>query len=204
MDGAVDDEAVDALRELLVGGGLEGGGGPGPRSRGGGHGFGGGEILAVDVGDGSGFAVVGVVAEEFLVDAGRLGPHGGHGDFVELLYFHAVGDEGAAALVRFAVVAEAEVMDGGFDLAVVFVGGKVGDGLAEVPEEFVAGFGGFNDVAGEDRQPGNGAVSAVLGELGDHVVGPVLRAGFPAIGDDVFQAALAHPVGRQRVLYWSR
>ena len=181
----VNDEAVDAVEELLVGGGLEGRGRPGPGRGGGGHGFGGGEVLTVDVGDRSGLAIVGVVAELLLVDAGRLGPHGAHGHFVELLDFHAVGDKGAAALVGFAVVAHAALMQRGFQLAVVFVGDQVGDGLAEVPEEAVAGFGAFHHVSGEDGHPGQRIVAAALFELGDHVVGPVLRAGLPTVGDDV-------------------
>ena len=78
--GFVNDEAVDAVEELLVGGGLEGGGRPGPGRLGSGHGFGGGQILAVDVGHGGGLAIVGVVAVLLVVDSGPLGPHGAHGN----------------------------------------------------------------------------------------------------------------------------
>src|ERR1035437_414312 len=46
--------------------------------------------------------------------------------------------------------------------------------------------------AGEDRQPGMRIVAAALGELGDHVVGPVLNAGLPTIGDHILEAPLAH------------
>ncbi len=72
-----------------------------------GHGFRGGDVLSVDVRHGSGLAIIGVVAVCGLVDAGLLHPHGAHGNVVELLHFHAVSDEGAARLVRLAVVAHA-------------------------------------------------------------------------------------------------
>ena len=78
------------------------------------------------------------------------------------------------------------------DLVVVVLGGQVADGLAEVPQEAVARLGALHDAAGEDRQPGPQVVAAALGELRDHLVGPVLDAGFPAVGDHVLQAALAH------------
>ena len=43
-------------------------------------------------------------------------------------------------------------------------------------------------------------VAAQLLELRDHVVGPVLRAGLPAVVDDVADALLAHLVGADRLL----
>src|ERR1022692_2542705 len=66
--------------------------------------------------------------------------------------------------------------------------------LAEVPQDAVARFGAFHDVAGEDRQPGMEIVAAPSGELGEHVIGPVLHPGLPTVGDDEAQAALAHQV----------
>ena len=200
MRGLVDDEAVDAVEELLVGGGLEGGGRPGPGRLGSGHGFGGGQILAVDVGHRGGLAVVGVVAELLVVDAGPLGPHGTHGNVVELFDFHAVADKGAAAFVGLAVVAHGAGHEGGLDLAVVLVGDEVGDGLAEVPKEPFAGGGGIDQTPGEDRQPGHGVIAAATAELLDHVVGPIQRAGLPTVCDDVLDAAFAHPVGADGLL----
>ena len=70
----------------------------------GGHGFGRREVLSVDVRHRCGLAIVGVVAVRRVVHARGLRPHGAHGNFVELLHFHAVGDEGAADFVRLAVV----------------------------------------------------------------------------------------------------
>ena len=41
--------------------------------------------------------------------------------------------------VRLAIVAHAALFERSLDLAVVFVGGKIGDRLAKVPQELIAG-----------------------------------------------------------------
>ena len=91
----VNDEAVDAVEELLVGSGLQRRRRPRPGRGGRGHRFGGGNVLPVDVGHRGGLAVVCVVAELLVVHARGLRPHGAHGNFVELLHLHTVGDKRA-------------------------------------------------------------------------------------------------------------
>ena len=86
-------------------------------------------------------------------------------------------------------------MQGVFKLAVVFVGDEIGDGLAEVPQEAVAGFGALDHAAGKHGHPGCGIVAAQLFELRDHVVSPVLRSGFPTVVDYEANASLAHQFG---------
>ena len=77
-----------------------------------------------------------------------------------------------------------------FELAIVLVCDEVGDGLAEIPEEAIAGFRTPDDVAGKHRKPGSWIVTAQLFELGNHVVGPVQRASLPAVVDYVVNACL--------------
>ena len=139
-------------------------------------------------------AIIRVVTECFLVHSRDLGPHGAHGHFVELLHFHAIGHKGAAGLVRLAIVAYVAPMQHGFQLAIVFVGDEVANGLAEVPQELVAGCGALYHLPGQNRHPRRWIIAAQLLELGDHIVGPVLRTGFPAIVDYIADALLAHPV----------
>ena len=89
-------------------------------------------------------------------------------------------------------MAHAPLVQRGLQLAVMLVGDQVANGLAEVPQEPVAGFGAFHHLPGENRHPGQRIIAAPLLELRDHVVGPVLRTGLPAIVDHVADAALAH------------
>ena len=139
----VNHEAIDSVEQFLVGGGLQRRRRPPPGRGSSGHRFGCGDVLAIDMGHRSRFTIVGVVAVLRLINSGPLRPHRAHGHFVELLYFHAVGDEGASDFVRFAIVAHAAFMERIFQLAVVFVGDQVRDGLAEVPEKTVAGCASF-------------------------------------------------------------
>ena len=118
-----------------------------------GHRFGRCDILPIDVRDGCRFAIVRVIAELSFVHAGLLRPHRAHRNVVKLLHFHAVGDEGASVLMRFAVVAHAAFFQRSLHLSVVLVGRQVGDGLAQVPQKVVAGLRALHDAPGEHRQP---------------------------------------------------
>ena len=145
-------------------------------------------------------AIIRVVAELFFVHARDLRPHRAHRDVSQLLHFHAIGNKRAPALVRFRIVAHAPLFQRRLHLAVVLVGDQIANGLAEIPQELVAGFGAFDHLPGEDRHPGQRIVAAPLLELGHHVVGPVLRTRLPAIGNHVADAALAHVVRADRLL----
>ena len=159
-----------------------------------------GQVLTVDMRHRRRFAIIGVVAVLLLVHARRLRPHGAHGHFVELLHFHAIGHKGAPALVRFAVMAHAPLMQRCLQLAVMLVRDQIANGLAEVPQEPVAGFGAFHYLPGENRHPGQRIVATQLLELRDHVVGPVLRTRLPTIVNHVADAALAHVIRADRLL----
>ena len=83
----------------------------------------------------------------------------------------------------------------GFKLAIVFRGNQIGNSLAEIPQEAITGFGAFYNMSGKYRQPWRGIIAPQLFELLQHLVGPVLRAGFPAVVDDELDALLAHLIG---------
>ncbi|EEF23102.1 conserved hypothetical protein, partial [Ricinus communis] len=65
---------------------------------------------------------------------------------------------------------------------------QVGDGTAEVPQEAVAGLGAIDHAPAQHRQPRQGIIAAALAEFGQHVGGPVLLVGFPAVQHQVAQA----------------
>ena len=76
---------------------------------------------------------------------------------------------------------------------------QIANSLTEVPQELVTGFSTFDHLPGENRHPRQRIIAAPLLELGDHVVGPVLRTRLPAIGNHVPDAALAHVIRADRV-----
>ena len=78
--------------------------------------------------------------------------------------------------------------------------GKVGDRLAKVPEKSVTGLSAVHDLPGQNRHPGDRIISATLSELGDHIVGPILRAGFPAVVDHIAHAPLTYERGTDGLL----
>ena len=199
VDRGVDHEPVEAHRHLAIRGGLQRFGRERPGAAAGRERLGRHEVLAVDVRDGRRLADVGVELRAWPV---RLrGPHRAHGDGGLGLDLHAVGDERAARFVRLGVARHAARRQEVGQLVVVILRGHLGQRLAEVPQEAVGGLGALHDAAGERGQPGLHVVAAPLRELGDHVVGPVRHAGFPAVRDDVLQAALAHQAaGRVLVL----
>ena len=92
--------------------------------------------------------------------------------------------------MRLAVVAHVALVEDFFEFAVVFCGDEVFNGLAEVPKELVAGFRALDDLAGQDGQPRGGVISAQTFEVGEDVAGPILRAGLPAVVDDVMDALM--------------
>ena len=155
--GFVDHEAIDSVQQLLVRGRLQGCRRPRPGRRTRGQRLCRRKILAVDMRHRRRLAIIRVVAELFLVHSRDLRPHRAHRDFGQLLHFHAVGDEGASALVRFPIVPHAPLFQRGLHLSVVLVGDQVGDGLAEIPQELVAGFGALDHSPGENRHPGRGS-----------------------------------------------
>ncbi len=53
-------------------------------------------------------------------------------------------------------------------------------------------YGALDDAPGERGQPGTRVVAAARRELREHLVGPVLRPGFPAVADQVLQAPPTH------------
>src|SRR5581483_9725846 len=88
-------ETIDAVQQLLIGGCLKRGGRPCPSETGGGQRLGGCDVLSIDMRYRSRFAVIRVVAELLDVYAGSCDPHRAHGDLIQLLHFHAIGDESA-------------------------------------------------------------------------------------------------------------
>ena len=103
------------------------------------------EVLAVDVRHRGRLPIVRVVAETALLFTPGACVHIALiGMSSQLLHLHAIGDEGAAALVRLAVVADAALLERGLHLAVVLVRHQVGDRLAQIPQETVAGLGALD------------------------------------------------------------
>ena len=84
------------------------------------------------------------------------------------------------------------LVEGFFQLSIVLVGNKISDSLAEVPQKTIALLSTFHDAACQHREPGNSVVATQLFELGEHVVSPVLRSGFPTVVDDILDAFLSH------------
>src|ERR1035437_9148841 len=82
----------------------------------------------------------------------------------------------------------------------MFIGNQVRDGLAEVPKELIAGLGALYHMSRKHWQPWQRIVPAQLLELGNHVVGPVLRTGLPAIVDHVADTTISHVVPANRLL----
>ena len=147
------------------------------------------------MGHGGRFAIIGVVVVHLLIHPGSLRPHRSHGNIIELLHLHAIGDECASALVRLAVMPHAPLMQSGLKLPVVLGCDQVGDRFAEVPEKSVAVCGTLDNPARQHRHPRHRIVATQFPELGNHVVGPVLRAGLPAVVHHVMQSTLADQVG---------
>ena len=94
--------------------------------------------------------------------------------------------------MRLAIVPHAAVVQHLSEQIVVIVGQQISKSFAEVPEESLAGGRTLNHPSGENWHPGTRIVSSPFGELRNEVVGPVLRAGFPAVADHVLKAAFAH------------
>ena len=145
----VNHKAIDSVEQFLISGGLQSGRRPRPWRRCGRQRFRRCDVLAVDVGDGCGFAVIRVVSVLWLIHARSLRPHRAHRHFVHLLHFHTVGNKSAPDFVGFSIVGHAALMKSLFQLAVVLSGNQVCDGLAEVPKKMVARCGTFHDSAGQ-------------------------------------------------------
>ena len=135
-----------------------------------------------------------------MIDTRRLGPHCAHGNLVELLHLHAIGDKCPPVLVRLPIVAHPALFQRGFQLAIMLVCDQVGNGLAKIPQEPVARFGAIDHMPRQNRHPGQRIIAAQLLELRDHVIGPILRTGLPAIVDDVADASFSHEVRANRLL----
>ena len=89
---------------------------------------------------------------------------------------------------RFAVQAHAVLMEHLVHRSVMSFGQQVGDRAAEIPKEAIAHVGAADHSTGQYRQIGPWVVSPALRELLDHVVRPVLHAGFPTIHHHVSKA----------------
>src|SRR4051812_48522311 len=85
-------------------------------------------------------------------------------------------------------------------LPVVLGRSEVGDSFTKIPEKVVASFGALYHSPSQDWQPWGRIVTAKLLELCQHVVSPVLRAGFPTVIDHVLDAFLTHLVSADGLL----
>ncbi len=81
------------------------------------------------------------------------------------------------------------------DLAIVVLGDQLGDGAPPIPQEPVRRLRALHHHARQRRQPGPELVAAPAGELGGHVLGPGLRAGLDAVGEQGAHALAAEQVG---------
>ena len=134
-----------------------------------------------------------------MVHARRLRPHRAHRHFVHLLHFHAVGHKCAPALVRLAIVRHPALMQHRLQLTVVLGRNQVRNRLAKIPQKPVARRSTLHHTPGQHRQPRRRIVSAQLFKLRQQVVGPVLRARFPAVIHHVMNAVLAHQLRSHRL-----
>jgi hypothetical protein len=78
--------------------------------------------------------------------------------------------------MRLAVVADAALLERCLHLAIMLVGDQVGDRLAKVPQELDRWPSELSTTCPQAPAATAWIVAAALFELGDHVVGPILRA----------------------------
>src|SRR5262245_4138595 len=105
------------------------------------------------MGHGGGFAevlVMGIIRSPPRIAAS---PRHAHRDGGAPLYVHAVYNVDAAKFVPLTIAAHAALFEHVRELVIGVLGRHFGDGLAEVPEEPVAGFGAFHYMTDQHREP---------------------------------------------------
>ncbi len=89
---------------------------------------------------------------------------------------------------RFGISAQALAVQQFGQQAEMVVGEHVGQRAAKIPQEPVADCGALHHAAGQCRQIRCRIVTAALAEFRNHIVGPILHAGFPTVDQNVLQA----------------
>ena len=117
--------------------------------------------------------------------SGKRSPELAHGDIHPTLVLQSVADcwqTGSHSLGVEAHTALVEVLRG---YSVVILGKEISDGAAEVPQKAIADVRAFHNSAGQHRQVGSRVVSAPTLKFADHLLGPVLVVGFPAVHEEI-------------------
>ena len=183
----VEDKPIDAQAELEVAQGLERIGilRPVPELGAGGVGFGGGDILAVDVGGGSGF--LGVV-DRRLAGPVFADPEFAHGHIGVAFALQLIGHSRQVDADGLGVEAQMVFMGQPLQDAVVVLRHQIREGAPEIPKKTLGGFLAVDHPAGQGQQPALEIVAPAALELIADEGSPVFAAGLPAIEQDVTQA----------------
>src|SRR5262245_62156307 len=105
------------------------------------------------MGHGGGFAEVLVMGMIRSLHRVAASPRHAHWDGGVPLYVHAVYNVDAEKFVPLTIAAHAALFEYVRELVIGVLGRRFGDGLAEVPEELVAGFGAFHYMTDQRREP---------------------------------------------------
>ena len=195
MSALMDDEAGDAVIHGHIGHVLQVSGIITPGVSGqacGGEGFRRGDVLPKDMGDGGRFPDVGLGHLQGGTAAGAGNPERAHRYGGRHLEVHAVPDVHAAVLVGLRVAALHPVFLCNSVDPVIIGGKEFAERLAPVEEESLAVFAAPDDLAGEDRKPGNEVVAAAGLELLRQRPGPCHLLSLVTVGQDVLDAMLPY------------
>ena len=195
MGAFVDHKAGDAAVEGHVSHILQRSGviAPGIAGQSGGRkGFRRGQVLPVHMGDGCRLPDIGKRHFQGGTAAGSGNPEGAHGHVRRHLEIHAIPHVHTAVLVRFRIPALHPVFPDNVVDPVIILREELAEGLAPVEKEFLAVLAAPDNLACQDREPGNQIVAATGLELlrQGGCPGHLLR--LVAVRKEILDATLPH------------
>ncbi len=151
----------------------------------------GGDVLAVDVGHGGGFAHVGLETRIEYVSVLVVHPEGRHRNLGVPLAVHSVGEVGAVVLVAFRVsLHSVRLQDLVLEVVVIF-GDHVSDRPSPVEQETLGLLSVVQNHSCQCWHPAEKIVAFSGLELFEHIPGPRLRSRLVAVCEEIFNATLA-------------